>query len=84
MEQLSDKVIALERNQQDEDNQNTTRIRLLKNRGASKTGVAGYADYNEITGRLLPCDEPKPQSKKKGGKQWSKAGAKQLLTNDDF
>jgi twinkle protein len=53
LEQLSDKVIALERNQQG-DNPNESIIRLLKNRGASKTGVAGYAYYNEITGRLLP------------------------------
>lgn len=77
LEQLSDKVIALERNQQG-DNPNEALIRLLKNRGASKTGAAGYALYNEFTGRLLP-HTPTPTAKKSKTTQTRKTN-----TNDDF
>lgn len=52
--QLSDAVIGAERNSQAEDPEvrNTTKLRVLKNRFAGKTGPAGYLTYNEETGRL--------------------------------
>ena len=52
--QLSDSVIALERNQQDEDERkaNTTIVRVLKNRYAGLTGVATGLFYDKNTGRL--------------------------------
>ena len=52
--QLSDAVIALERNQQ-EDNEklaNLTRVRVLKNRYAGITGLATSLYYDRSTGRL--------------------------------
>jgi twinkle protein len=52
--QLSDSVIALERNQQadDERESNLTRVRVLKNRYAGITGLATSLYYNRGTGRL--------------------------------
>lgn len=50
--QLSDMVIGLERNQQDEDVKNETTIRILKNRFSGETGVACTLEYNQHTGRL--------------------------------
>ena len=52
--QLSDAVIALERDQQAEDPNaaNTTTIRVLKNRYAGETGVACHLFFNRDTGRL--------------------------------
>lgn len=52
--QLSDAVIALERNQQaeEEDDRNTTTLRVLKNRYAGLTGPAAQLRYNPDTGRL--------------------------------
>ena len=60
LEQLSDIVIALERNQQaeDEDSRNTTQIRILKNRFTGETGVCDTLFYYKETGRLLPIDDP--------------------------
>ena len=55
LEQLSDVVIALERNQQG-DNSNLSGIRILKNRPVGITGRAGMAVYVQKTGRLLPSD----------------------------
>lgn len=54
--QLSDCVIALERNQQSEENRNQTRVRVLKNRFTGETGVAMALEYNQETGRLVPCE----------------------------
>lgn len=53
--QLADAVIALERDQQeeDEDKRNTASLRVLKNRYAGLTGPAGELMYNHDTGRLL-------------------------------
>jgi twinkle protein len=53
--QLSDAVIALERNQQadDPDERNTTVLRVLKNRYAGLTGPAATLRYNHETGRLI-------------------------------
>ena len=52
--QLSDAVIAMERDQQAEDENaaNTTTIRVLKNRYAGETGVACHLYFNRETGRL--------------------------------
>ena len=52
--QLSDFVIGLERNGQaeDEEERNTTFIRVLKNRFSGITGPAGRLLYNGTTGRL--------------------------------
>ena len=52
--QLSDCVIALERNQQadDKDEANTTKVRVLKSRYTGDTGLACSLKYNSETGRL--------------------------------
>jgi len=57
---LSDSVIALERNQQaeDETEANTTTIRILKNRYTGDTGVACYLFYDKNTGRMTQIDNP--------------------------
>lgn len=50
--QLSDIVIGLERNQQDEENPNVSTVRVLKNRFSGDTGIGGYLKYSKETGRL--------------------------------
>jgi twinkle protein len=50
--QLSDIVIGVERDQQDEDVKNQCTIRLLKNRFSGETGMACILNYNRETGRL--------------------------------
>jgi twinkle protein len=52
--QLSNIVIALERNQQaeDEEERNVVTLRILKNRYTGETGETGYLKYNHITGRI--------------------------------
>lgn len=52
--QLSDAVIALERNQQatDDKMKNITQVRVLKNRYAGLTGPATHLYYDRVTGRL--------------------------------
>ena len=56
LEQLSDGVVALERDQQAEGEEaNTAHIRVLKNRPIGATGEAGSCIYNPETGRLLPA-----------------------------
>ena len=56
LEQLSDIVVALERDQQadTEDLAHRIQFRVLKNRPFGTTGVAGYAMYDSHTGRLNP------------------------------
>lgn len=56
IEQLSDIVIACERDQQANEGSNVTQIRLLKNRPFGDVGAAGHAEYIAETGRLLPTD----------------------------
>lgn len=56
LEQLSDIVIAAERDQQGKDPNRLT-LRMLKNRKAGKTGPADTLEYNPITGRLLAATE---------------------------
>lgn len=56
--QLSDMVIALERDQQDETKKNLTRVRVLKNRHSGETGVACWLKYDMNTGRLSETEKP--------------------------
>lgn len=53
LKQLSDNIIALERDQQGE-NPNVSLARILKNRLFGIVGVADELIYNHTTGRLLP------------------------------
>lgn len=57
--QLSDMVIGLERNGQAEDEQerNTTRVRVLKNRFSGTTGPASSLLYSRLTGRMTEVNE---------------------------
>lgn len=52
--QLSNIVIALERNQQHEDDwmRNVTKLRILKNRYTGETGETGHLHYDNETGRI--------------------------------
>lgn len=56
--QLSDMVFGLERNQQDEDLADVTRLRVLKNRWSGQTGIACSLEYAHDTGRLSECVMP--------------------------
>ena len=47
--QLSDSVIALERNQQSESGSNSTTVRVLKNRYSGEVGVACSLEYDKET-----------------------------------
>lgn len=67
LEQLSDVVIALCRNQTDGEKSNVSGILILKNRPVGIVGEAGFARYDDETGRLLPMNE---------GEQYFKAPAK--------
>ena len=57
---LSDSVIALERNQQanDEVTANTTTLRILKNRYTGETGVSCYLHYDKKSGRMIQINNP--------------------------
>jgi twinkle protein len=50
--QLSDVVIGQERDQQDEERGHITTLRILKDRFAGSTGLAGELHYSRVTGRL--------------------------------
>ena len=50
--QLSDFVIGLERDQQDEEHRNETTVRVLKNRFSGDTGQACTLHYSPDTGRI--------------------------------
>lgn len=54
--QLSDMVLGLERNQQDEETKNLTTLRVLKNRFSGETGIATHLLYDKETGRLHECN----------------------------
>ena len=58
--QLSDGVVAMERNQQatTEAEANTTVMRVLKNRYAGINGISTYLLYDKDTGRLHETDGP--------------------------
>lgn len=57
---LSDGVIALERNQQEQDETlaNTTVVRILKNRYTGDTGISTYLHYDKDSGRLSEISNP--------------------------
>jgi len=57
---LSDSVVALERDQQAEDEvlANTTTIRILKNRYTGDTGIATHLFYDRETGRMKEISNP--------------------------
>lgn len=57
LEQLSDVVIALERNQQDENESNIATLRVLKDRPIGVTGVCDRLQYCNDTGRLTVHSE---------------------------
>lgn len=61
LEQLSDAVIALERNQQatdeDGDSKDISQVRILKNREIGMVGPADLLKYDHETGRLTPVEE---------------------------
>jgi len=57
IEQLSDIVLASERDQQAEDGESDiAQLRLLKNRPFGEVGPCGHVKYHTDTGRLLPHD----------------------------
>jgi twinkle protein len=64
--QLSDAVIAAERNQQGEDC-HLTQLRVLKNRYVGITGVACTLKYNTDTGRLM---EVRPEEEQDGDQDY--------------
>nr|WP_055461009.1 DnaB-like helicase C-terminal domain-containing protein [Chelatococcus sambhunathii] len=53
--QLSDMVLGLERNQQDEKTKDITTVRVLKNRFSGETGIATHLLFDRETGRLSEC-----------------------------
>lgn len=55
LKQLSDNVLAMERDQQGEA-PSVSMMRLLKNREFGEVGPADYVRYDKLTGRLLPHD----------------------------
>ena len=54
--QLSDSVIALERNQQSEDEGNQVTVRVIKNRFSGETGIATKLYFNKDTNRLSEAE----------------------------
>jgi len=60
LEQLSDVCIALERDQQSEDQGNIAQIRLLKNRPFGQVGPAGHLRYDVPSGRMVHHDHQEP------------------------
>ena len=57
--QISDSVIALERDQQSEDSNNTTTVRVLKNRYSGEVGVATRLTYDLASCQFYETDETK-------------------------
>ena len=58
--QLSDGVIALERNQQSDAEHNTTTVRVLKNRYSGETGVACRLKYDLNQCKFIETNETEP------------------------
>lgn len=57
IEGLSWAVLGLERDQQDEEEKNISKVRVLKNRVLGNTGIAQHCIYDTVSGRLLPHKE---------------------------
>lgn len=74
LRQLSDTIIALERNQQGDD-PNIVLVRILKCRFTGDTGVAGHMEYNKTTGWLepftCPISEGEGDSQYEGEDNWN-------------
>lgn len=68
LKQLPDTVLALERNQQadDEDTKNLMKLRVLKNRFVGTTGLAGYVRFNKGTNRIEDVDPLEIEKKEEG------------------
>lgn len=83
LEQLSDIVIALERNQQSEENQNRSLIRVLKNRPVGTVGECDTLEYDNDTGRLLalPVFNSCQDSSSEGFKQIDKIIVNKHINN---
>lgn len=67
--QLSDTVIGLERDQQDDTAKDVTTFRLLKCRWTGETGYAGKGIYSRETGRIttfIPSEVPQETPKDEG------------------
>tara|TARA_Y100001973_G_scaffold77424_1_gene113286 strand:- start:9152 stop:10732 length:1581 start_codon:yes stop_codon:yes gene_type:complete len=56
--QISDNLIALERNQQTDNDGSTTTLRVLKNRYSGETGIAANLTYNLSTSRFEENESP--------------------------
>lgn len=67
LKQLPDIIIALERNQQaeEEDVKNVLKVRVLKNRFTGNTGLADKIKFNKSTNRLEDVDELDMESEQK-------------------
>lgn len=70
LRQLSDTVIALERNQQG-DMPNLVLVRILKCRFTGDTGIAGYMEYNKETGWLEPSSYSGEEESHSESTDWS-------------
>lgn len=74
LRQLSDTIIALERNQQG-DMPNLVLVRVLKCRFTGDTGIAGFMEYNKETGWLEPSnytgEEGEGHSQHEGEENWN-------------
>lgn len=82
LRQLSDTIIALERNQQG-DYPNRVLIRLLKCRFTGEGGVCGYMHYDKNTGRLSELDDA-PDTVDMGSDQYGDPDDQDLGTGKDF
>ena len=58
--QLSDQVIALERNQQSDDERDIATIRIIKNRYSGETGFAGKIKFDLTTSRFTEYETTEP------------------------
>lgn len=70
LRQLSDTIIALERNQQG-DMPNLVLVRILKCRFTGDTGIAGYMEYNKETGWLEPSSYSGEEESYSESTDWS-------------
>ena len=70
LRQLSDTIIALERNQQG-DMPNLVLVRILKCRFTGDTGIAGYMEYNKETGWLEPSSYSGEEESHSESADWS-------------
>lgn len=84
LRQLSDTIIAVERNQQGA-NPNLILFRLLKCRFTGETGVAGYMEYCKKTGRLIPMpDGWRPDKEADDANEWAGHTEPDTDLNGDF